>query len=174
MQSLLNDLPIKARSDWKRRNDFSLNFQRTPNLFFFFLLHLEIQGLLHLSFKANFWLSSDESRAINHDLVILGSSIPWISLDFLIENFKNRRVSSPSFYVKLSLGGGFSNWMVRSTIFHLASGIFPCPSFNVWRGLERCSGKWLGLLTHSRREVDNSVPWLHKGGSSSLHIGSPP
>jgi len=30
----------------------------------------------HLSFKANFWLSFDESRAINHDLVILGSSIP--------------------------------------------------------------------------------------------------
>ena len=30
----------------------------------------------YLSFKVNFWLSSDESRAINHDLVILGSSIP--------------------------------------------------------------------------------------------------
>jgi len=30
----------------------------------------------HLSFKANFWLSFDEPITINHDLVILGSSIP--------------------------------------------------------------------------------------------------
>ena len=30
----------------------------------------------HLSFKADFWLSLDESRTINHDLVILGSLIP--------------------------------------------------------------------------------------------------
>jgi len=29
----------------------------------------------HLSFKADFWLTSDEPRTINHDLVILGSSI---------------------------------------------------------------------------------------------------
>ena len=29
----------------------------------------------HLSFKADFWLSLDESKTINHDLVILGSSI---------------------------------------------------------------------------------------------------
>ena len=29
-----------------------------------------------LSFKANFWLSFDEPRTINYDLVILESSIP--------------------------------------------------------------------------------------------------
>ena len=42
----------------------------------------------HFSFKADFWLSSDEPRAINHDLVILGSWIPWISLDFLTGNLR--------------------------------------------------------------------------------------
>ena len=30
----------------------------------------------HLSFKVDFWLSSDVPRTINHDLVILRSSIP--------------------------------------------------------------------------------------------------
>ena len=30
----------------------------------------------HLSFKANFWLSSDESRAINYDLMFLGNLVP--------------------------------------------------------------------------------------------------
>ena len=43
---------------------------------------------IFISLKADFWLSLDESRMINHDLVILGSLIPWISLDFLTGNIR--------------------------------------------------------------------------------------
>ena len=36
----------------------------------------------HLSFKADVWLSLDESRMIEHDLILLGNPFPCISLIF--------------------------------------------------------------------------------------------